>query len=95
MASLGASRDIIIAVISSGEQFGQDKKLIVAWQVVCPEEALLFLFPDAVSFGPPYRDVIHQSCPSWIPRWLQGEWLRTKTDTEMKTEMSSFSPIFS
>jgi hypothetical protein len=52
-------------VISWGEQSGHDKEGIV----VCPVEVLL-LSLGAVSI-PSYKAVIHQSCPSWIPRYLK------------------------
>jgi hypothetical protein len=34
--------------------------------------------------------VIDQFCPSWIPRWWQGEWLRAKKDTWMEAGCQAF-----
>jgi hypothetical protein len=53
------------------EQSGQDKQVIVAWWVVCPGEALLFLSLGAVFSILPY--ITYQPCPSSIPTWLQGK----------------------
>jgi hypothetical protein len=58
--------------------------------VVCPAEALPFL-----SSIPCCKDVIDLSCPSWIPKWLQGEWLRAKIGTKIEAWIPSPSPGFS
>jgi hypothetical protein len=69
---------------------GMDKQLLPRELGCCPEEALLLLF-----LLPPCKNVTDWSCPSWIPKWLQGEWLRAKTDKKMETKMPAFSPTFS
>jgi hypothetical protein len=63
----GVAQEVVITVITLGEQYGQDKQVTVAWQVFCSAEALLFLF-----LGTLY-DVSDQSCPSWNPRYLKGK----------------------
>jgi hypothetical protein len=50
-------------------------------------EARLFLF-----WG--HLEVKVHFCPSWIPRWLQGELLRAKTDVKMEAGMPSYFSFF-
>jgi hypothetical protein len=47
--------------------------------VVCPGEALLFLILREVSSISCYKDVINQSCPFCIPRWLQDRMAQQMT----------------
>jgi hypothetical protein len=61
--------------------------------VVCPEEALLFLSLGAVSSILPYKHGTNQSSPSLSLRWLQGEWLRAKTDRKMETETGGVDQV--
>jgi hypothetical protein len=81
---LGRVPEKLLWLLSPGKKSGQDKQVIVAWWVVCPVEALLSLFLGAVFSIPPCKDAIHQSCPSWIPRWQQGGQLTAKTDTKWR-----------
>jgi hypothetical protein len=54
-------------VITIAVTTGQDKQVIVAWGWTFLE-SLMFL---RGSFSIPcLKDVIHQSCSSWITRWL-------------------------
>jgi hypothetical protein len=39
--------------------------------------------------------VISQSCPLLIPKWLQGEWFKAKTDAKMEAGMPSVTLAFS
>jgi hypothetical protein len=60
-----------MAIITLGTQSGQDKQVIVAWQMICLEEAVAH-FLGGNFFVLHCKDVIDQFCPSWIPRWWQG-----------------------
>jgi hypothetical protein len=58
----------------------------------CYNESLL---PGRGGFVSCHRMFIHQSCPSWIPRWLPGDcrrgWLRAKdTDTKWRPGCQAF-----
>jgi hypothetical protein len=52
-------------------------------------EALLFLSLGVVSI-PCHKDLITQSCPAWIPRWLQREQFKAKTDTNWGQRCQAF-----
>jgi hypothetical protein len=52
------------------------------WSILV--ESLLFFSSGQFSTNLPCKDVITQSCPSLIPRWLQGEWFRAMIGTKWR-----------
>jgi hypothetical protein len=56
--------------------------------VVCPGGPVVPFLGGSFSSSP--KDFIGQSCPSWIPRWLQKEWLRAKTGTKWRQACQAF-----
>jgi hypothetical protein len=56
-------------------------------QVACPAETLMYISLEVVS-------AVNWSCPSWIPRWMQKEWLRVKTDTQWTQRCQAFLLLF-
>jgi hypothetical protein len=84
---------VIISVLGVGEILGEVPELlcwfIVNWQVFHPQEGLLL----GIVSVPYYKDIVSDSSPSFIPRWLQGdcrEWFRTKIDTKMEDRCHAF-----